>query len=64
MNWETGLKRGPFLRDNGLKKEAINIRMTGCPNGCAHSSLGEIRFIGHSIGSTIYTLVPAIMATG
>ena len=34
MNWETGLKRGPFLRDNALKKEAINIRMTGCPNDC------------------------------
>jgi sulfite reductase (NADPH) hemoprotein beta-component len=39
-----------ILRDNGLEKEAINIRMTGCPNGCARSSLGEIGFIGRAIG--------------
>ncbi|MFB9843835.1 NADPH-dependent assimilatory sulfite reductase hemoprotein subunit [Mucilaginibacter ginsenosidivorans] len=39
-----------ILRDNGLEKEAINIRMTGCPNGCDRSSLGEIGFIGRAIG--------------
>jgi sulfite reductase (NADPH) hemoprotein beta-component len=33
-----------------LGKESINIRMTGCPNGCARSYMGEIGFIGRSIG--------------
>jgi sulfite reductase (NADPH) hemoprotein beta-component len=39
-----------MLRENGLETVAINIRMTGCPNGCARSSLGEIGFIGRAIG--------------
>lgn len=39
-----------IIKENGLEKEAINIRMTGCPNGCARSSLGEIGFIGRAIG--------------
>ncbi len=48
----------PFLIDkldviiekNGLEKESIVIRMTGCPNGCARSRLGEIGLIGKAIG--------------
>jgi sulfite reductase (NADPH) hemoprotein beta-component len=39
-----------ILRANGLEKEAINIRMTGCPNGCGRPYLGEIAFIGKSPG--------------
>jgi len=48
----------PFLVDKldkimhkyGLEKDAINIRMTGCPNGCARSYLGEIGFVGRAPG--------------
>jgi sulfite reductase (NADPH) hemoprotein beta-component len=39
-----------IMRKNGLATDEINIRMTGCPNGCARSSLGEIGFIGRAIG--------------
>lgn len=34
----------------GLKDKEILIRMTGCPNGCARSALGEIGFIGKGPG--------------
>lgn len=39
-----------IMRKNGLEKDEINIRMTGCPNNCARSSLGEIGFVGRAIG--------------
>jgi sulfite reductase (NADPH) hemoprotein beta-component len=39
-----------IIREHGLEKESINIRMTGCPNGCARSALGEIGFVGRAIG--------------
>ena len=39
-----------LIRANGLEKDAINIRMTGCPNGCGRPYLGEIAFIGKSPG--------------
>jgi len=39
-----------ILRTYGLEKDAINIRMTGCPNGCGRPYLGEIAFIGKSPG--------------
>ncbi|MDL5513225.1 assimilatory sulfite reductase (NADPH) hemoprotein subunit [Arenibacter sp. M-2] len=39
-----------MMLNNGLGKEEINIRMTGCPNNCARSSLGEIGFVGRAIG--------------
>lgn len=35
---------------SGLEKDAINIRMTGCPNGCARPYLAEIGLIGKSLG--------------
>ena len=34
----------------GLEREAISIRMTGCPNGCARPTLGEIGLVGKSPG--------------
>ena len=34
----------------GLRHDAITIRMTGCPNGCARPFLGEIAFVGRSPG--------------
>ncbi len=39
-----------IIDENGLRDEEITIRMTGCPNGCARHALGEIGFIGKSIG--------------
>ncbi|RCI01994.1 hypothetical protein CU098_002541, partial [Rhizopus stolonifer] len=34
------------IEEAGLKEDAITIRMTGCPNGCARPYLGEIAFVG------------------
>jgi sulfite reductase (ferredoxin) len=34
------------LNKVGLKDEAIVIRMTGCPNGCARPYLAELGFVG------------------
>ncbi|MBJ6611604.1 MAG: NADPH-dependent assimilatory sulfite reductase hemoprotein subunit [Candidatus Thiothrix moscowensis] len=34
----------------GLRNDDIKIRMTGCPNGCGRSVLGEIGLIGKSPG--------------
>lgn len=39
-----------IIDENGLRDEEITIRMTGCPNGCARHALGEIGFIGKSLG--------------
>lgn len=39
-----------LMEKYGLGSDKINIRMTGCPNGCARSSLGEIGFVGRTIG--------------
>ncbi len=34
------------LEETGLRHDAIIVRMTGCPNGCARPYLGEIGFVG------------------
>ncbi len=39
-----------ILNENGLFKEEIVIRMTGCPNGCGRPYLAEIGLIGKSPG--------------
>ncbi|MEC9483323.1 MAG: assimilatory sulfite reductase (NADPH) hemoprotein subunit [Halomonas sp.] len=39
-----------IMRETGLESEAINIRMTGCPNGCARPYLAEIGFVGKALG--------------
>ncbi len=39
-----------LLEELGLKDEEIIIRMTGCPNGCARSSMAELGFIGKAPG--------------
>lgn len=39
-----------IMRKNGLEDDEITVRMTGCPNNCARSSLGEIGFVGRAIG--------------
>jgi sulfite reductase (NADPH) hemoprotein beta-component len=38
------------MKDQGLRDDAIVIRMTGCPNGCARPYLGEIAFVGKGPG--------------
>jgi sulfite reductase (NADPH) hemoprotein beta-component len=35
-----------LLDENGLRNDAISLRITGCPNGCARPYLGEIGFVG------------------
>lgn len=39
-----------LMSDNGLSEQSINVRMTGCPNGCARPFLGEIGFVGKAQG--------------
>ncbi len=34
------------LEENGLRHDAVTIRMTGCPNGCGRPFLAEIAFVG------------------
>jgi len=35
-----------ILEANGLQNDAISLRITGCPNGCARPYLAEIGFVG------------------
>ena len=35
-----------LLKEVGLEREEIVIRMTGCPNGCARPYMAEIGFVG------------------
>ena len=36
------------LNDLGLSKEAIGVRMTGCPNGCVRPYQSDIGIVGRS----------------
>src|SRR5258708_2004340 len=38
------------IEESGLRDDAISIRMTGCPNGCARPYLAEIGFVGRAPG--------------
>lgn len=38
------------IEEAGLREDAITIRMTGCPNGCARPYLGEIGLVGKTPG--------------
>ena len=38
------------LEESGLRHDAITVRMTGCPNGCARPYISEIGFVGRSPG--------------
>jgi sulfite reductase (NADPH) hemoprotein beta-component len=38
------------IEEAGLRDDAIVIRMTGCPNGCARPYLGEIGLVGKAPG--------------
>ncbi|KAI9360694.1 hypothetical protein BD770DRAFT_384647 [Pilaira anomala] len=39
------------IESAGLKDDAITIRMTGCPNGCARPYVAEIAFVGKAPGT-------------
>jgi len=39
-----------LLNNHDLEKEAIIIRMTGCPNGCGRPYAAEIGFVGTALG--------------
>ena len=39
-----------ILAESGLHEQEINIRMSGCPNGCSRAAIGEIGFIGKGPG--------------
>ncbi len=36
------------LRELGLAREPLSVRMTGCPNGCARPFMGDIGFVGRT----------------
>jgi len=38
------------IEENGLRHDAITIRMTGCPNGCSRPFIAEIGFVGRAPG--------------
>ncbi len=38
------------VADLGLAEERISYRMTGCPNGCARPYLGDVGFVGTTLG--------------
>ncbi len=41
-------KMESMLEENGLKRDSIVMRMTGCPNGCARPWVAEIALVGKS----------------
>ena len=38
------------LEEAGLRHDAITVRMTGCPNGCARPYIAEVGFVGRAPG--------------
>ena len=42
------------LTDLGIPNEAVVVRMTGCPNGCARPYMAEIGFVGRALNK--YTI--------
>ena len=39
-----------LLQEHGLSDQPINVRMTGCPNGCARPFIAEIGLVGRNPG--------------
>ncbi len=50
------------LRELGIPDEPINVRMTGCPNGCARPYVAEVGFVGRSLDK--YTIFLGGSANG
>ncbi|KAJ7470401.1 hypothetical protein FB451DRAFT_1253608 [Mycena latifolia] len=40
-----------ICEENGLRNDAIVMRMTGCPNGCARPYVAEVAFVGKAPGA-------------
>ncbi|KAF5373316.1 hypothetical protein D9615_007425 [Tricholomella constricta] len=40
-----------MCENNGLRNDAIIMRMTGCPNGCARPYVAEVAFVGKAPGT-------------
>lgn len=40
-----------LLRRHGLEQERISLRITGCPNGCARTYVGDIGLVGRVPGA-------------
>ncbi|KAJ7090184.1 hypothetical protein B0H15DRAFT_837428 [Mycena belliarum] len=40
-----------ICEENGLRNDAIVMRMTGCPNGCARPYVAEVAFVGKALGT-------------
>lgn len=45
-----------IMEENGLRNDALVMRMTGCPNGCARPWNAEIAFVGKAPGSYMMML--------
>jgi sulfite reductase (ferredoxin) len=39
-----------MLDEIGLAEERISFRMSGCPNGCSRPYLGDVGFVGTTLG--------------
>lgn len=46
------------MEENGLRKDSLVLRMTGCPNGCARPWNAEIALVGKAPGSYLVSLPP------
>lgn len=55
-------KLDAIVRAAGLEREAISIRMSGCPNGCPRPYLAEIALVGKAVGK--YNLYLGASANG
>jgi sulfite reductase (NADPH) hemoprotein beta-component len=55
-------KLDAVVRDAGLAREMISIRMSGCPNGCSRPYLAEIALVGKAVGK--YNLYLGASANG
>ncbi|MGH8226617.1 MAG: assimilatory sulfite reductase (NADPH) hemoprotein subunit [Steroidobacteraceae bacterium] len=51
-----------ILVAEGLERQSISIRMSGCPNGCSRPYLAEIAFVGKAVGK--YNLYLGASANG
>jgi sulfite reductase (ferredoxin) len=43
-------KLATLLDEVGLADERISFRMSGCPNGCSRPYLGDVGFVGTTLG--------------
>jgi sulfite reductase (NADPH) hemoprotein beta-component len=51
------------LDESGLKDDAISLRVTGCPNGCARPYLAEIGLVGRAPGKYALYLGASLVGT-